>query len=443
MPVQLLILALLFSIMIYLPFLPGSLPPQSPEATTAVLGFILLASFFFGRLTAKMYLPLITGYLIAGMLFGPYGLGIFRGDDVERLAMIDSLALSFIAMAAGGEMDRRQIMKRATRMLTITGFQIVGVLVGITVLFYLLLYYSLLNIAVTGPAIFYAAIILGVIATANSPSAVVAIINESRAKGPVTETTLGVTVIKDIMVILLFAFAVSWIRSDLEGGGGAAAGKVFYDIFIDLFLSILVGATLGFFVIIYLKTLRGQMLLFTIGVAVISSELSSIFDLNELLVCIMVGFIVRNFSEHGGHFIHAIEKGSMPVFVIFFTLAGAMLNLEAVKQMWLATALYFAVRILLTWFFTTTAARALGESDKIRSYLWGGFVSQAGVSLGLAVVVKNQFPDWGAAVSMLIVASVAVNQLAGPIMFKFSLAACGEAESKDFDREKKEIQPGK
>lgn len=443
MPVQLFILALLFLIMMYLPFLPGSLPPQSPEATTAVLGFILLASFFFGRLTAKMHMPLITGYLIAGMLFGPYGLGIFRGEDVERLAMIDALALSFIAMAAGGEMDRRQIMKRAASILTITAFQIIGVFIGIAALFYLLLYFSLLNIAVTGATTLYAAIILGIIATANSPSSVVAIINESRAKGPVTETTLGVTVIKDIMVILLFAFAVSWIQSDLEGAGGGAAGKVFYDIFIDLFLSILVGTALGFFVIIYLNTLRGQMLLFTIGVAVISSELSSIFDLNELLVCIMVGFIVRNFSEHGSHFIHAIERGSMPVFVIFFTLAGAMLNLEAVKQMWIAAALYFTVRFFLTWFFTTTAARALREPDKLRRHLWGGFVSQAGVSLGLAVVVKNQFPDWGPAVSMLIVASVAINQLAGPVIFKFSLAACGEAESKDFGRDENEVQPEK
>ena len=298
MPIQLVILALLFFIMIYLPYLPGSLPPQSPEATTVVLGFILLASFFFGRLTAKMYLPLITGYLIAGMLFGPYGLGIFRGEDVERLAMIDSLALSFIAMAAGGEMDRHQIMKRAANILTVTFFQIAGVFIGIAALFYLLLHFSLLNIAATGPAALYAAIILGIIATANSPSSVVAIINESRAKGPVTETTLGVTVIKDIMVILLFALAVSWIQSDMEGNGGGAAGMVFLDIFTDLFLSILVGTALGFFVIIYLNTLRGQMLLFTLGVAVISSELSSIFDLNELIVCIMVGFIVRNFSGH-------------------------------------------------------------------------------------------------------------------------------------------------
>ncbi len=443
MPIQLVILALLFFIMIYLPYLPGSLSPQSPEATTAVLGFILLASFFFGRLTAKMYLPLITGYLIAGMLFGPYGLGIFRSEDVERLAMIDSLALSFIAMAAGGEMDRHQIMKRAANILTVTAFQIAGVFIGIAALFYLLLHFSLLNIAATGPAALYAAIILGIIATANSPSSVVAIINESRAKGPVTESTLGVTVIKDIMVILLFALAVSWIQSDLEGNGGGAAGRVFLDIFTDLFLSILVGTALGFFVIIYLNTLRGQMLLFTLGVAVISSELSSIFDLNELIVCIMVGFIVRNFSGHGGHFIHAIERGSMPVFVIFFTLAGAMLNLEAVKQMWVAAVLYFAVRFFLIWFFTTAAARALGEPDKLCRHLWGGFVSQAGVSLGLAVVVKNQFPEWGASVSMLIVASVAINQLAGPVMFKFSLAACGEANSRDFGRDKNEVQPEK
>lgn len=439
MPVQLIILALLYLIMVNLPSLPGSLPPLSPETTIVVLGFILLASFFSGRLTAKIYLPLITGYLIAGMLFGPYGLELFSGEDVDRLAFIDSLALSFIAMAAGGELDRRQIASRAFSILATTSFQIVVIFTGVAGLFYIFFHFSILNLAPTGMTSLYAALVLGIIATANSPSSVVAIINESKAKGPVTEMTLGVTVIKDITVILLFALVLSWIQSDMGNSARLPGGGVFYPIFFDMALSILVGTAVGLFVIIYLKTLRGQMLLFTIGVAVISSELSSLFNLNELLVCIMVGFVVRNFSIHGGHFIHAIERGSMPIFVIFFTLTGAMLDLEAVKKMWLAATLYFAIRLFLTWLSTVGAALALRESDTIRNYLWGGFVSQAGVSLGLAVVVKSQFPEWGAEISTLIVASVAINQLAGPVIFKFSLAACNEAGSEDFGRDEPDL----
>ena len=430
--IQIIILALLYLIMINLPSLPGSLAPLSPEATTAVLGFILLASFFFGRLTSRLYLPLITGYLIAGMVFGPYGLELFRSEDVERLAMIDSLALSFIALAAGGELDRHRIVKRGVNILTTTAFQIAGVFIGVAGLFYLLFHFSLLDFSVTGITPLYAALILGVVATANSPSSVVAIINESKAKGPVTEMTLGVTVIKDILVILLFALVLSWIGSDIGGGMREIRGSVFMPIFYNLAFSIVVGTAVGLFVILYLNTLRGQMLLFTIGVAVITSELSSLFDLNVLLVCIIVGFVVRNFSQHGSHFIHAIERGSMPIFVIFFTLTGAMLDLGAVKQMWFAATLYFVSRLFLTWVTTSTAALLVGEPVAVRKHLWGGFVAQAGVSLGLAVIVKNQFPDWGAAVSTLIVASVVINQLTGPVIFKFALAASKEAGREDF-----------
>lgn len=430
--VQIIILALLYFIMVNLTSLPGSLAPLSPEATTAVLGFILLASFFFGRLTSRLYLPLITGYLIAGMVFGPYGLELFRNEDVERLAMIDSLALSFIALAAGGELDRHRIVKRGVNILTTTAAQVVGVFIGVAGLFYLLFHFSLLDFSVTGMTPLYAALILGVVATANSPSSVVAIINESKAKGPVSEMVLGVTVIKDILVILLFALVLSWIGSDIGGGMRETRGSVFMPIFYNLALSIAVGTAVGLFVILYLNTLRGQMLLFTIGVAVISSELSSLFDLNVLLVCIIVGFVVRNFSQHGSHFIHAIERGSMPIFVIFFTLTGAMLDLGAVKQMWFAATLYFVSRLFLTWATTTTAALLLGEPDAVRKHLWGGFVAQAGVSLGLAVIVKNQFPDWGAAVSTLIVASVVINQLIGPVVFKFALAASKETGRDDF-----------
>jgi Kef-type K+ transport system membrane component KefB len=141
----------------------------------------------------------------------------------------------------------------------------------------------------------------------------------------------------------------------------------------------------------------------------------------------MIGFAARNFSSHGHKLIHSIEKGAMPIFIIFFALAGATLDLVVVKAMWFTALVYFIARFALMWGATTASAKWLREPEKVRKYLWGGFISQAGVSLGLAMMIRSQFPGWGAALSTLIIAEIAIAELAGPIIFKRALIASGEA----------------
>lgn len=429
--VQIFVLTILYVVMIMLPSLPGSLPSQSPLFTSVVMGFILLASLFLGKVMATVSLPLITGYLLGGMLFGPWGLELFSMEHVQRLDFINHLALAFIALSAGAELEWKMIKKRFLRIIAFSLFQLVIVFIGVFLVFFYLFRIGIFSVISSPQTVLYAALFLGVIATANSPSSAIAIINETRAKGPIAQTVLGVSVIKDILVIGLFAFTVSWVHSSLGGMTVVSAGKIVESILSEVFFSMLIGALIGIFVIVYLKTLRKEQLLFILGLAVICSEISSLLHLNELLLCITVGFIVRNFQEDGRGFVEWLERGSMPLFVIFFSLTGASLDINAFRQMWPVAFLYFAVRILLVWASTSGLAFLMRETPKTTKHLWSGFIPQAGVSLGLAVIIGKEYPEWGANLVTMVIATIAINQVVGPILFKFSLLACEEGRKND------------
>jgi Kef-type K+ transport system membrane component KefB len=423
---QLILLVILYLAMVVLPAVPGGLSAQSPLFTTTVLGFILLASLFLGRVAADFGFPMITGYLVGGMICGPWGLKLFSVEDVHRLEFINHLALSLIALSGGAELEWSMLKKRMKNIMAFSVSQMAVIFIGVFSGFYILFQFGLFESVADSRYGVYAAIFLGVIATANSPSSVVAVINELNARGPLAQTVLGVSVVKDVLVIALFAFAASFVNTALAGASGISAGEIFGSIMAETFLSLLAGALIGIMVVFFLNTLKQKQLLFTLGLAVFCSEFSSLFHLNALLLCIMAGFMVTNFSEGGGRFREGLERGSMPVFVIFFALTGASLHLDAFFEMWPAALLLVACRAFFLWVSTTGTAALMGEAPKIRKHLWTGFTAQAGVSLGLAVIIESDFPGWGGRLFTLIIAAIAINQLVGPPLFKYSLLACGE-----------------
>ena len=434
MALSILILAILYIMTALLPYLPGALPPHSPVFTPAILGFILLASLFFGKLSKKAGLPMITGFLVGGMIFGPWGFALFGIEELERLEFINHLALSFIALSAGAELEWRVVRDRIWKVLGLTLMQTTIVFGGFATIFSILFGIGLID-GIGPEEATAAALLLGVIAVANSPSSAIAVINETRSKGVITQTVLSTSVIKDILVIALFAFTVSYVHlsaaasgvGGTSGDGGSMTGEILGSILSETFLSVAAGILIGLPVALYYKRFTNQQPIFIAGIAVFASELSILLELNELILCIVIGFIIRSLIETGKEFVETLEKSSMPIFVAFFAMAGALLDLEAVSLMWSGALLYFLLRLALVWFSTRTAATLMGESETTKRHLWSGFTPQAGVSLGLAVIIESRIEGFGGTLATLIVASIAINQLIGPILFKRSLQASGEA----------------
>ena len=297
-----------------------------------------------------------------------------------------------------------------------------GVLVSMT----LLLGFLAEDFVAGVPARFVVGLLFAVVALANSPSSTVAVIVESGARGRVSELVLGVTIVKDLVVIVAFALALSMGFTFLEVGSGASNSHFMAGLVWEIAGSIFCGVLLGLGIIAYMVFVNAEIPVFIIALSFISSKLSSLLGLHPLLICMVAGLVVNNLSSRGREFIRAIEKGSLPIYVVFFAIAGADLDLGVIAGTWQLVLLLVVSRSIFTWLGTWAGSVVGGEEDVVRENLWLGFFAQAGVTLGMAVIVADTFPGWGTTFKNVVVGAIAVFQLAGPVLLKYSLARAGE-----------------
>ncbi|MCE2438306.1 MAG: cation:proton antiporter [Candidatus Latescibacteria bacterium] len=417
----------------------GATPPgDAPGAyTTLVVGLLLLSGYAAGHVLSRLRLPRITGYLCVGMLAGPYLLGFLTDEAVSQLGFLNELAVTFIALAAGGEL-RVADLKDRMRVILLTILSLTAIVFTIITLFVwsmrsLLPFtsdFSSLQVLAVG-------MLFGVLAVARSPSSAIAIINETRALGPFTETALGVTVVMDVFVIVLFAAAISFCEVMMSPAAALDLGFV-VALSIEVLLGIGAGVVIGLALGFYIDRVRANLPLLLLGTALLVTSISHGFAgyLKEvhnlairpepLLICVTAGFTVQNVSRQGSRFIEAIESVGLPVYVLFFTLAGAGLNLEALMQTWTIAVLLVGVRAGAIYLGAYIGGRLGGAPPRFNRIAGMAYLTQAGVSLGLALEVTRRFPGWGDAFVTVIVAVIAVNQMIGPIAMKQALTRAGE-----------------
>lgn len=400
------------------------------QSSSIALGFVLIFAFLFGKRIQRFKLPQITGFIIAGLICGPYILKFLSESDVINLQLLDGLALSLIALTAGGEMRLDKLKSGFKTMMSIITFQTLLIIIGFLGLCFLIRplfsFFSAKSIEQT----LVTALLLGVLATATSPSTTIAVITETRSKGKFTELILSTAVVKDFIVIVLFAFSISFSKNIL------AAVKAFDFLFLfsilkEIGLSLAVGMIVGGGIILYLKYIRQDMTIFILAVAFFTYQISHRYDLHPLMICLLAGFIVENFSYLGERLIQAIEKVSLPVFVVFFAISGASINLEALSKTWILALLFVLWRAGLKFSGTYIGAKISGGDIAIQRNAWAGFISQAGVALGMAIVIENTFPEWGRDFKTLVLAIIAINQIIGPVLLQKLLYKVKEAGKKE------------
>lgn len=402
------------------------------------LGFTLLASHISGRLLSTLGLPLITGYLLAGIALGPEGLGLVSLEVKDRLQTINLIALGLIALSAGGELALGRLRPRLRSIAWIASLQ-TGLVLSITaasLIAYELLARNLalptlLPVGLDLQHVVAMGLILGLVATANSPASTVAVINELRARGPFTTLAIGTTVVKDVFVILLMALVLMISKGFVDSGTGVEV-SLLARIPLEVAASLAVGAGMGFLLILYLARINKEVALFLLAIVVMAIELVGFvesrlhFHLHFLLIFIAAGFVVENASAKGELLIDALERSSLPIYVIFFTFSGVGLDLDSLRLLWPLALAFVLWRGLLLYVSTYAGARLAQESVQTRRLSWTAFVAQAGISLGLAELVALKFPHMGAQIRTFVLAVVAINQLAGPVLFGWALKRIGE-----------------
>jgi Kef-type K+ transport system membrane component KefB len=404
--------------------------------TPLVLGFLMLAAWCAGVLAETLRLPRLTGYIVAGLIAGPGLSGLVPVEQLDALRLLDELALTFIALVAGGELRWPMIRRKLRSIGSWLGGQLVltPLIVGLGVIASV---WAIPGLGVNPIHALPLALLLGAFSLARSPAATVVVIEESRARGPFTDTVLTTTVALDTLVVLLFATAAAFSRplvaDDTRLDLGLVLGLGF-----DLSLSIALGLTVGGLIIVAIRYFRIDLPILLAAVAFLiarlAAQLSELAEalldvqlhLEPLLMGLTCGILVQNVSRRGQAFSHALERIAPPIYVAFFALTGARLDLWALTDAWVFPLLLVLLRAGGLFVGCWAGAYAAGDPPRWRTLAGWTSISQAGVSLGLAAEVGRRFPELGPAVPPAMVATVAISQIVGPVLLARALAAVGE-----------------
>lgn len=393
-------------------------------------GFLILAAHSAGELLAGARLPKILGYLLAGALFGPSGLGAVNIEAVHELSPVSSLAIALIAYLAGAELRWKEVRDRGAIIGKILTAELLMTFVAVTVLLLALRPWVPFLREQSFPVSLVFAMLFGSIAIVHSPAVTMALLTETKAGGPVARTTLGLVLTSDIAVILLFSGVLALAQYVAPPTGVEAAGVSLRLIMWEILGAILVGAVLGAAVALYLRFVKRELFLFSVVVAFFGSIIARLAHVETLLMLLTAGFVTENLSRYqdGEDIRHAMERSAAPIFVVFFALAGAELALQELASVWPLVVPIVLVRVLAIRTGTKLGARwahATHYGDKV----WLGLVSQAGVAIGLATAVAQAYPSRGAQIRTLFLGVVAINEMLGPVLFRHALVSSGEVRN--------------
>jgi Kef-type K+ transport system membrane component KefB len=390
------------------------------------LGFLMLAAYTVGEIVSGFGAPKLLGYLVAGIIFGPSGLGTVSGGSVFNLQPVNQLAVALIAFVAGAELKWADVKRDGPTYVRILGAEMpFTFLLTIAAVFALKGMIPILNTASTIEVAVFA-MLLGAIAIAHSPAATLGLIKETGARGPVTHHTLGVVLLSDLFLIVFFSIVVAVARILLPPTGleqPAGLGTLLWEIAGAL----VIGSALGALITLYMRFIGRELLLFSIIIALLGVELARAAHVELLLTLLTAGFITSNFAAPAGDaLIEALERAAAPVFVVFFALSGASINIAEVVSLLAVVVPLVLVRIFAIWIATTFAAKRSNLEVPVPRRLWMGLVAQMGVAIGLTSVIAGVYPRLGPAVQTIALALIAINQLIGPVFFKRAMSLSGE-----------------
>jgi len=419
-------LLLLFSLML---LAQATVPPSSVTGLRSAglaLGFALVAATLLGTLAERARLPRMTGYLLFGLLCGPYVANLLTPAMARQLQVVNGLAIALIAFIAGLEINFTRLKARLVPMLVFSGVTIGVGFVTIFTLF--VLAWPWLPIAPDASLLERVAF-SGLVATlivSFSPTVTIAVIAESRARGPLSELVLTVVVLADLALILFFTLAMQLART-------ASAGGMVEDISLltrllwEIVGSLSYGALLGAIFSLYLRFVEREVTIVLLGLCLLITSSAAALHFEALLVALAAGLVVENIAPPRGDALRdAVERGALPVLVVFFVGAGAGLDLGALSQFGVLALVLALVRAATIRFGTRTAQHIANLDPSVSARAWTGLIAQAGVTFGLAALVAAEFPVWGPRVQTLVVALSALHILVGPMLFRSALAQAGE-----------------
>lgn len=403
--------------------------------TAAGLGVLMLGAWLFGRLAAGVKLPKISAYLVFGALVGPGALNLVTDGQLPNLRLIDDLAIALIALTAGGEIEFHLLRKQAKSVTLVALGRAVVVFSVLTPTIVLAKDFFGFGLMKTVPAEMIIGLLVALFATATSPAVVIATLADLRARGPMSQLSLSVTVLWDLVLVVIFAILVA-IAGPIfarELGQSSAGmhdeGWLIISLAKKLGGSFVLGAAAGLGLAWYLRRVKVHLpiviVLACFAIAIIAESL----HLKSLIAALVAGLLLRNiWKDDSEPLFETVEELSLPVYCVFFAVAGARIDLEMIEHLWPAALVLSILRTTLVWIGAGSGALLAGESRKIAFWIPSSMIAQAGVSVALAGIFAETFSPAPFAKTFynLILVVIAIDQLVGPVLFQLGLSRCGE-----------------
>ena len=379
-----------------------------------VIAIAMTAGLVVSRAARAVKLPNVTAFLLAGLVIGPCVTGIVTREQLASMSVISEAALGFIAYAIGGEFKLSYLKKIGKAPLTITAFQGLMTAACVDV--------GLIAFGVDVPL----ALLLGAIALATAPAATLMVVRQYKAHGPVTQMLLPVVAMDDALGLMVYSISSSVAQAML--GGQITVQSLVLTPVIEIVGSLVLGAALGYVLSLGARFFasRGNKLALSIAMVLAGVGLCDVLNLSSLLVCMMIGAVMVNLSQQREVLMEQCDRFTPPLFLLFFVLSGAELDLTVLPQVGLIGVGYLVLRSIGKWGGTMLGAVCVHADENIRKYLGLTLLPQAGVAIGMAALVAAHFPTLGQQVNTIVLAGVLVFELIGPVITKLALTRAGE-----------------
>lgn len=381
------------------------------------VSIVMLCGLVFGRLVKHLKMPNVTGYLIAGLLLGPCVLGIIPADMVSNFSVASDMALGFIAFSIGSEFKISYFKQVGFTPVVIAITESLGAVVFVIAACLLLGFQTELSI------------LLGAIAAATAPAQTIMVINQYRAKGPLTSMLMSVVALDDAVALIAFGFASTIVKA-MASHQGISLQSVLSPIY-EVAVSFLLGGVLAIVMVVFLRHFKkpSNRLCVSVGFVLGTTWLAGVVHGSALLSCMALGAVLVNVFDDIESVMKATDSFTPPLFMLFFAMSGAGFDLKAIASIGLIGIVYVVMRVLGKMFGAWFGGKLMKADDKICRYLGPTLMPQAGVALGLILVAESIVPEFASQIRTVILCSTFIYSILGPSVAKAALVKAGEIKT--------------
>lgn len=382
------------------------------------LSIIILVGIVGGRVANFFKLPNVSGYIVAGLIIGPSFINLVKTQDVDSLSMINEMALAAIAFAIGNEFLLKDMKKVGKSVLLIT----VAEVIGAVVIVFLVMFFIFKQ-----PLEF--SLVIASMSAATAPAGIVMVIRELRANGPLTKTILPIVAIDDALGIMVFGVSLSLAKM-FSGVAEFSAIQIVINPLKEIIFSLLFGFVIGLIMTMLVKKAKNkeELLSITIAFILLGAGGANALNISPLLTCMTMGGTLVNLKPNSSRVFNSINEFTPPINILFFTIAGASLNIKVLSSVGLLGIGYIFARAAGKYIGATLGAKAVGAEENIVKYLGMSLLTQGGISIGLSMIVRKELPHLSDAIITVILFSVLVYEIVGPILAKIAITKAGEVD---------------